>query len=35
VVPGRPYLDTALSGTFRLLKPPVIPATNDVPLYEP
>ena len=33
VVPGRPYLDSALSGTFLLLKPPVIPSTNQVPLY--
>ncbi len=35
VVPGRPYLDTAVSGTFLLLKPPVIPSTNEVPLYVP
>jgi hypothetical protein len=32
VVPGRPYLDSAVSGTFLLLKPPVIPSTNQVPL---
>jgi hypothetical protein len=33
VVPGRPYLDTAAYGTFLLLKPPVRPSTNEVPLY--
>jgi hypothetical protein len=33
LVPGRSHLDTALSGTFLLLKPPVIPSTNEVPLY--
>jgi hypothetical protein len=33
VVPGRLWLDTALSGRFLLLKPPVIPSTNEVPLY--
>ncbi len=32
VVPGRPYLDTALSGTFLLLKPPGVAPTNEVPL---
>jgi hypothetical protein len=32
VVPGRPYLDTALSGVFVLLKPATPPSTNNVPL---
>jgi hypothetical protein len=32
VVPGRPYLDTAVSGTFVLLKPATPPSTNNVPL---
>jgi len=32
VVPGQPYLDTALSGTFVLLKPAAAPSTNNVPL---
>ena len=32
-VPNRPYLDSALSGTFLLLKPATASPTNDVPLY--
>ncbi len=32
VVPGQPCLDTALSGTFVLLKPATPPSTNNVPL---
>ncbi len=33
VVPGRPHLDTAISGTFLLLKPPATLSTNEVPLH--
>jgi hypothetical protein len=33
VVPGRPYLDSAASGTFLLLKPSEPVSTNRVPLY--
>jgi hypothetical protein len=32
VMPGRPYLSTALSGTFALLKPAPAASTNEVPL---
>ncbi len=31
-VPNQPHLDTALEGTFLLLKPPPKPSTNEVPL---
>jgi len=30
--PGRSYLDSAVSGTFLLMKAPTAPATNEVPL---
>ena len=30
--PKRPYLDTGVSGTFLLLKPPPAPSTNEAPL---
>lgn len=32
LAPDRPCLDAAMSGPFVLLKPPGIPATNDIPL---
>jgi alpha-tubulin suppressor-like RCC1 family protein len=32
-VPGQSYLDSAVSGTFLLLKAPTPPSTNDIPLY--
>jgi hypothetical protein len=33
VVPGRPYLDSLITGRFLLLKPAPVPSTNQVPLY--
>jgi hypothetical protein len=32
-VPGRPYLDTALSGPFLLLRPPRVPSTNEASFH--